>query len=181
MQPAIDCNAVVNFNGNAPTIAKESFRIGPKTVTVEIYFDYYGTDNARVLIDGVCEDANWNGDFIKCQFGDVSEWNLYGMRSVRRGFPYPRGLAQYKFRDRIAELACRLWKQHWIRCSPGRREVRGGTLVFQTKSQALDFFQGHIPGATSEVPSQIDRPERIQRHGWRGSCRRDFIVLDPVE
>jgi hypothetical protein len=102
MQYRIDGDAVQNFNNNSPTIGKESFDIRSKTVTVEIYFDYYGTQNARVLIDGVCEDMCWNGG------GGHSDHEWY----LLKGFPYPKGLAQYKLRKRIGDTASSLWRSN---------------------------------------------------------------------
>jgi len=98
MQYGVDSNAVQNFNNNAPVVARESFCVGSKNVTVETYWDFYRTHNARVLIDGVCRDMQWNGGDL-----EYPDWN------VPKGFPYPKGLAQYKLRKRIGELAYRLW------------------------------------------------------------------------
>jgi len=166
MQLAINARAVRSFNANAPAIGSESFDVGTSTVTVEIYFDFYGTENARVLIDGVIEHTQWNRGWIQCETNGIDEWHLPD------GFPYPKGLAQYKFRGAdgdhgrgISGVAFQLWKQHWCRSTPGRRELRNGTLVFQTKSQAKAYFPYGIPGATPY---------------WRRICQKRFVVLDTV-
>ena len=99
MQFKIDIDAVQDFNKNAPTIGKESFYVRQHLVAVEIYTDYYRTRNARLFIEGFCQDMQWNGD------GTRLDWSL------PRDFPYPKGLAQYKFRDRISSLAVDLWEQ----------------------------------------------------------------------
>lgn len=99
MQYRIDHASVGSFNANAPTVASESFNVRSKVVKVEIYIDYYKSRNARVLIDGACEDLQWNGG------GSYSDW------APSSRFPYPKGLAQYKLRKRIGELAVQLWAQ----------------------------------------------------------------------
>ena len=98
MQFNVNHRAVQWHNSNIPEIASSEFELGKDTVRVEVYFDYYGTMNARLFVNNTLRDTQWNGGNLITNF-DEMEWTLPS------SFVYPTGIAKYQFRRKIAALA----------------------------------------------------------------------------
>ena len=96
MQFNVNHSAVEWHNSNIPEIASSEFELGKDTVRVEVYFDYYGIMNARLFVNNALRNTQWNGGN---NMKDELEWNLPS------SFVYPTGIAQYKFRRKIAARA----------------------------------------------------------------------------
>lgn len=103
MQFNVNHRAVQWHNSNIPEIASSEFELGNRhTVRVEVYFDYYGTMNARFFVNNALRNTQWNGGGYTYRDNDEEvalEWYLPS------SFVYPTGIAQYKFRREIATRA----------------------------------------------------------------------------
>ena len=130
MQFNVNHRAVQWHNSNIPEIASSEFELGKDTVRVEVYFDYYGTMNARLFVNNTLRDTQWNGGGYTYRYSDAHrkvalEWYLPS------SFVYPMGIAQYKFRREIATRALKMVERE-SRRDPGRRERDGDSLIFRT-------------------------------------------------
>tara|TARA_R100001163_G_C5014874_1_gene159558 strand:- start:540 stop:890 length:351 start_codon:yes stop_codon:yes gene_type:complete len=110
MQFNVNTHAVSRFNLDAKTIRSCNILEGKTEICVETYIDYYGSENARLIVNGSIVDTQWNGglpaylaEIPKRYANEIGSWNLPDK------FEYPRRISQYKFRNLVGGLARSLW------------------------------------------------------------------------